>query len=162
MKKYLIFFLITLILGCQTTSQKANQSSFPKMVSLNPFNGQLARPDFRDVKPATNENIIGTWASKTKYEGTENLVESRITYLPSGKWTSIGFALINGERITLSYNGTWELEGEFLTTKVEDSNNPQILPRGFVVTSKILGISKEQSISVSPLTGDTMVGYKIE
>lgn len=99
MIKSIILLLLVLVGGCQTLENSENKA-FREITSINHFSDEVARPDFKDTEPATEENLVGTWAYKVRIADSD-FIETRTTYLPSGKWTSLGVAQVNRERLPL-------------------------------------------------------------
>lgn len=132
MTKYFVL-LITLLVGCQS---------------------------IKETKTVTKGDLVGTWDSKKKFYSTKEFIETRTTYFSNGIWTTLETAQINGEALSLSASGTWELSGEFIITKIEQITDPKMFPVGIsLLRAKI---SEGEITSISLINGETLVSHRVE
>lgn len=132
MTKYFVL-LITLLVGCQS---------------------------IKETKTVTKRDLVGTWDSKKKFYSSKEFIETRTTYFSNGTWTTLETAQINGEALSLSASGAWELHGNLIITKIEQITEPKMFPVGIsLVRGKI---SEEEITSISLINGETLVSHRVE
>lgn len=96
-----------------------------------------------DLLPNSKSLILGTWKGTIVEEDFTGTVSTRFT--EDKRWSqSMNVKLGGFIPMDATASGEWDIENEILIMKVFESSFEDLLPEGYIMSSKILSISQER------------------